>query len=172
MITSIQAAKDLEGTHVARDVAKITSLDATRKRRPHRVRGAQSWLFPVSQAFQLVYDFDQPLKPPLIVGCCGAVLRANQVFAIRFGEFSYFGPQLFDTLRDQSRHRKHPSTHVKTRDLMRAKIFRAEIVENDFVENTGIIRGIVQSQTQTYHATASGEFSCRVSSDRRKRHVR
>ena len=55
---------------------------------------------------------------------------------------------------------------------MRAKIFRVEIVEHDFVENTGIIRGIVQSQTQTYLATALGEFSCRVSSDRRKGHVR
>lgn len=69
----------------------------------------QSWLFPVSQAFQLVYDFDQPLKPPLMVGC-GAVFRANQIFVIRFSEFSYFAPQLFDTLRDQSRHRKHPFT--------------------------------------------------------------
>ena len=41
---------------------------------------------------------------------------------------------------------------------MRAKIFRVEIVEHDFVENTRIIRGIVQSQTQTYLATALREF--------------
>jgi hypothetical protein len=36
MITSIQAAEGLEGTHVARDGCKNTSLDATGKRRLHR----------------------------------------------------------------------------------------------------------------------------------------
>ena len=35
------------------------------------------------------------------------------------------------------------------RDLMRAKIFRVEIVEHDFVENTGIIRGIDKSAMGT-----------------------
>ena len=66
----------------------------------HQVNLYQSRLFPVSQAFQLLYDFDQPLKPPVIVGCCGAVFRANQIFAIRVSEFSYCAPPLFDALRE------------------------------------------------------------------------
>jgi hypothetical protein len=46
-----------------------------------------SWLFPVSQVFQLIYDFDQSLKPPLIIACCGTIFRAEQILAVRFGEF-------------------------------------------------------------------------------------
>ena len=51
-----------------------------------------SWLLPVSQAVQLSYDFEQSLKPPFVVGCCGAVFRRARIFAVRFVELSYFLP--------------------------------------------------------------------------------
>ena len=61
-------------------------------------------LFPVSHAFQLFYNFDQSLKPPLIVGYSRAMFRAERIDAVLFGEFRYFLPQFLDTLCDGSRH--------------------------------------------------------------------
>jgi hypothetical protein len=52
------------------------------------------------QASQLIYDFEQPLEPPFVVGGGGAVLGAAQILAVCFGHLSYFSPQLFDTLCD------------------------------------------------------------------------
>ena len=65
-------------------------------------------LFPVSQAFQLFYDFQQSLKPPCIVGYSRAIFRVERIFAVLFGEFSYFLSQLFDTICDESRHYNLP----------------------------------------------------------------
>src|SRR6202158_1245069 len=67
-----------------------------------------SRLFPVSQAFQLFRDFHQSLKPPCIVGYSRAIFRVERIFAVLFGEFSYFPSQLFDTLCDESRHDNLP----------------------------------------------------------------
>jgi hypothetical protein len=65
-------------------------------------------LFRVSQAFQLFYDFHQSLKPPCVVGYSRAIFRVDRIFAVLFGEFSYFLSQLFDTICDESRHYNLP----------------------------------------------------------------
>jgi hypothetical protein len=57
-------------------------------------------LLPVRQTFQLFCDFDQSLKPPLIVGYSGAIFRAERIPAVLFDEFSYFLSQFLDTLCD------------------------------------------------------------------------
>ena len=80
------------------------------------------WLSPFSQASQLICDFEQPLEPSFVVGRCGAVSRAAQILAVFFGHSSYFSPQLFDTLGDQSRHRKHPFTHFPIGCLRRLEL--------------------------------------------------
>jgi hypothetical protein len=46
-----------------------------------------SRLFPVSQAFQLFYDFDQSLESPLVVCYSRAIFRAERILAVLFGEF-------------------------------------------------------------------------------------
>jgi hypothetical protein len=67
-------------------------------------------LFPVSQAIQLFYDFHQSLKPPCIVGYNRAIFRVEQIFAVLFGEFSYFLSQFLDALCDGSRHYNLPAS--------------------------------------------------------------
>src|ERR1700693_1126839 len=93
----------------------ITATTATSRRRScgHyriliRPGRHPSRLFPVSQAFQLFYDFHQSLKPPCIVGYGRAKFRVERIFAVLFGEFSYFPSQLLDTLGDELRHGNLP----------------------------------------------------------------
>ena len=67
-------------------------------------------LFRVSQAFQLFDDFHQSLKPPCVVGYSRAIFRVDRIFAVLFGEFSYFLSQLLDTLCDESWHYNLPAS--------------------------------------------------------------
>ena len=48
------------------------------------------------------------MKSPCIVGYSGAIFRVERIFAVLFGEFSYFLSQLFDPLCDESRHYNLP----------------------------------------------------------------
>jgi hypothetical protein len=50
------------------------------------------------------------LKPPCIVGYSRAIFRVERIFAVLFGEFSYFLYQLLDTLCDESRHYNLPAS--------------------------------------------------------------
>jgi hypothetical protein len=69
--------------------------------------GRISSLFPVSQCPQLIHDFLQSLKPPLLLGCghCMFVITFD-VPAISIGDVGYLVSQLLDTLLDEGLHCK------------------------------------------------------------------
>ena len=61
----------------------------------HVLRG-YSWLFPVGQGHQFIYDFQQSLKPPFLLGDRSCVFPV-EVRTVCFADFGYFFPQFLDT---------------------------------------------------------------------------